>query len=76
MGTFYKNTTREFPHACLVLCLFKYGFKEQDSVMISVNKSSEILAEFEKHCKILGRRKPVLMLYLPQNGRGSFSYHD
>ncbi len=77
MGTFYRDKTREFNNKCLVLCEYLYWFKGEqchDVIMISVDCSRDILSEFAKHCKILERKNPKLICYLPECGTSTFDY--
>lgn len=67
----YRNLERKH----LVLCIFDYDWKgkwAEDSIMISVDKSDEILPEFEKITKLLRIPKASIKLYYPDNGQASF----
>lgn len=77
MGTFYRDKTRDFNKNSLVLCQFVHLFKGEyvhDSIMISVDSSSEIEPEFTRICKLLERKYAKLLSYLPDNGQPTFDY--
>lgn len=77
MGTFYKDKTRYFDGKCLVLCGYEHTWARErtfDVIMISVDASDEIHHEFLSHCKILERREPTLLFYLPECNKPDFDY--
>lgn len=58
----------------LVLIVYEYEYRKlkalrsQDSIMISVDSSSEIIPEFNRAMDMLLRRKAEILWYLPENG--------
>lgn len=79
MGTFYRDKRREFNGKCLVLCVFEYTWareRAQDTLMISVDCSDEIPQEFAKHCKILEKKDPTLISYIPECNKPAFDYRS
>lgn len=79
MGTFYRDKRREFNGRCLVLCVFEYTWareRAQDTIMISVDCSDQIMGEFAKHCKILEKKDPALLFYIPECNKPTFDYRS
>lgn len=61
---------------CLVLIRYtywdrKFGMSE-DSVMIAVNRSKDILPEWLRAMTCLARQNPLMLEYLPENGLTNF----